>query len=508
MVSSINSCGLLGIDGYIVNVECSINTGLPSFDTVGLPDVSIKEAKERVCSALLSCGFEFPLGRVVINLAPSNIKKEGSGFDLPIALAVLICGEKVSLPDLSEYAFIAELSLGGELRPVNGILPMIIASWHSGVKKVIVAEENACEAAVVKDIEVFGAANLHKVIGHLSGIAPLSPTVSSADLTVSNVVYDCDFADVKGQAFVKRALEIAAAGGHNCLMTGSPGSGKTMLAQRLPGILPDLSFEEALEVTKIHSIAGTLSTPFINTRPFRAPHHTVSNVSLAGGGRIPRPGEVSLAHNGVLFLDEFPEFSKNALEILRQPLEDGSVTISRVNATVTYPSNFMLIAAQNPCPCGYFGDKKNQCTCSPAQVQKYQSRVSGPLLDRIDLHINVEPVDYAKLTDTSKCETSAQIKERVNAAREIQRSRYKDIGIYCNADLSSKYLERFCRLGEKESAMLENAFNRLGLSARAYTKIIKTARTIADLAGTENINSMHLAEAIGYRSLDRNRFNV
>ncbi len=506
MVSTVYSGGIIGINGYTVSVECSITSGLASFDTVGLPDAAVKESRERVISAIESTGFDFPLGKVTVNLAPGNIKKEGSGFDLPIALAVLISGRKIKLPDISDYLFIGELSLGGELRPVSGVLPMVINAWESGFKKVIVAADNAAEAAVVKDIEVYGAENLHSVLAHLSGERLLERCLPDEDLLASSgILYKYDFSDVKGQENVKRGLEIAAAGGHNCLMIGTPGSGKTMLAQRLPSILPDLSFAEALEVTKIHSIAGTLPAeiPFINTRPFRSPHHTVSTTSITGGGRMPRPGEVSLAHNGVLFLDELPEFKKSALEVLRQPLEDKEVSISRVSASVTYPCNFMLVAAMNPCPCGYFGDKKHQCTCSTPQIQRYLSKISGPLLDRIDLHIQVAPVEYSHLTDEYKAESSADIKKRVDAARKIQLERYKDIGIYNNANLDSQHLNTYCSLGDDEKAMMELAFSRLGLSARAYGRIIKVSRTIADLEGSENITVSHIAEAIQFRSLDR-----
>ncbi len=506
MVSTVYSGGIMGIDGFTVNVECSINSGLNSFDTVGLPDAAVKESKERVISAIESSGFDFPLGKITVNLAPGNVKKEGSGFDLPIAMAILVASARIRLPDISEYLFIGELSLKGDIRPVSGVLPMVINAWQSGFKKVVVAKENAAEASVVRDIEVFGAENIHRVIAHLTGDAPIERYIPDEKLlSGQTAVYKYDFADVKGQENVKRGLEIAAAGGHNCLMIGTPGSGKTMLAQRLPSILPDLSFAEALEVTKIHSIAGTLppDVPFINTRPFRSPHHTVSTTSITGGGRVPRPGEVSLAHHGVLFLDELPEFKKSALEVLRQPLEDKEVSIARVSASITYPCNFMMIAAMNPCPCGYFGDKKHQCGCSTAQIHKYLSKISGPLVDRIDLHIQVSPVEYSHLTEETKTESSAEIKKRVNRARQIQLERYRDIGIYNNANLDSKYLNEFCKLGETEKSIMELAFTRLSLSARAYSRIIKVARTIADLAGEENISAEHILEAVQYRSLDK-----
>lgn len=506
MVSKIFSSGITGIDGYTVEVECSVSSGLSTFEIVGLPDASVKEARERVLSAISSVGFDFPLGKVTVNLAPGNIRKEGSGFDLPIALSVLICSGVIPQQATDKYMFFGELSLDGMLRPLPGVLPMAIAARELGFANIILPAANAQEAAVVKDVSVFAAESLHDIILHLTKVKELEPVeISETAYFSQEIKYSMDFADVKGQESVKRGLEIAAAGGHNCIMSGPPGSGKTMLARSLPSILPSMTFEEALEVTKIHSIAGTLpkDTPFMTERPFRAPHHSLSAAALTGGGRIPRPGEVSLAHNGVLFLDEFPEFSRAALEILRQPLEDSSVTVSRVNATVTYPSNFILVAAMNPCPCGYFGDPSGQCTCSVGQIQRYLGKISGPLLDRIDIQLNVDPVKYENLADVRPAESSADIRARVNAARKRQLDRYKNEGIYCNADLSSEQLKRFCPLGETEQKVLEAAYNKFGLSARAYTRIIKVARTIADLAGDEDINFTHIAEAINYRSLDK-----
>lgn len=506
MVSKVFSSGICGINGYTVEVECSVSSGLSTFEIVGLPDASVKEARERVLSAISSVGFDFPLGKVTVNLAPGNIRKEGSGFDLPIALSVLICSGAVSPQATDGYMFLGELSLDGSLRGLPGVLPMVIAARELGFKKIILPSVNAREAAVVRDMSVFGAETLHDIILHLTQVHELAPsTANESDYFSENTKHSMDFADVKGQESVKRGLEIAAAGGHNCIMSGPPGSGKTMLARSMPSILPSMTFEEALEVTKIHSIAGTLpkDKPFMSERPFRAPHHSLSSTALTGGGRIPKPGEVSLAHGGVLFLDEFPEFSRTALEILRQPLEDSEVTVSRVNATVTYPSNFILIAAMNPCPCGFFGDPTNQCTCSVGQIQRYLAKISGPLLDRIDIQLTVEPVKYQNLADSRPAESSEEIRKRVNAARKRQLERYKDEGIYCNADLSSEQLKRFCPLGETEQKVLEAAYNKLGLSARAYTRIIKVARTIADLAGDEDINFTHIAEAINYRSLDK-----
>ena len=506
MVSKIFSSGISGIDGYTVEVECSVNSGLSSFEIVGLPDASVKEARERVLSAISSAGFDFPLGKVTVNLAPGNIRKEGSGFDLPIALSILVCSGIVSQQQTDKYMFLGELSLDGSLRGLPGVLPMVIAARELGYSNIILPQVNAKEAAVVKDVSVFGAETLHDIILHLTCTKEIASfEICQEDYFPETIKYSMDFADVKGQESVKRGLEIAAAGGHNCIMSGPPGSGKTMLARSMPSILPSMTFEEALEVTKIHSIAGTLpkDKPFMTERPFRAPHHTLSSTALTGGGRIPKPGEVSLAHNGVLFLDEFPEFSRTALEILRQPLEDSEVTVSRVNATVTYPSNFILIAAMNPCPCGFFGDPSGQCTCSVGQIQRYLGKISGPLLDRIDIQLNVEPVKYENLADSRPAESSAQIRERVNAARKRQLERFKDERIYCNADMSSEQIKRFCPLGETEQKVLEAAYNKLGLSARAYTRIIKVARTIADLAGEEDINFTHIAEAINYRSLDK-----
>ena len=509
-LSKIFSVGLLGLSGCIIETEADISFGLPAFDIVGLPDAAVKESKERVRSAISNTGFEFPMKRVTINLAPGDMKKEGPGFDLPIAVSVLITDGQIAAENAENYVFFGELSLGGELRPVTGALPMVLCAKENGIKKCILPFENAAEAAVVKDMQIFGAKTLADVVNHLSGEALISPTACDGEkLFEESSQSVLDFSDVKGQSNVKRALEIAAAGGHNCLMIGSPGSGKTMLAQRLPGILPKMSFDEAIEVTKIHSVAGTLKggTALLTARPFRNPHHTTSSVALSGGGRVPRPGEISLAHNGVLFLDELPEFRKDALEALRQPLEDGEVNISRVNATITSPCRFMLVAAMNPCPCGYFGDPKRRCTCTPTQISKYLGKISGPMLDRIDLHIDVAPVEYAHITSTEKQESSAEVRARVNRARELQRERYKEYDIYCNAQLTSKLMEKYCALGEKESEMLSAAFDRMGLTARAYSRIVKVARTIADLAGEEKISVLHIAEALQYRTLDRKYYN-
>ena len=508
MLAKVLSSAVIGVDAYLVEVEVDITRGLPYFTTVGLPETAVKESKERVKAAISNSGYAFPDDRITVNLAPAHIKKEGTGFDLPMALGILCAGGTIAQEQIKKMLFLGELSLDGRIKPVFGSLPMALAARKAGFQSIVVPLDNGPEAAVVQGLEVYAAHNLSQVVAFIKG----QTAIAAQEVDVGRLFDVCpadddNFSEVKGQEHVKRAMEIVAAGGHNLLMIGPPGAGKTMLARRLSGILPPMTFEEAIETTKIYSVLGLLNggRALITRRCFRSPHHTISDAGLIGGGAIPRPGEVSLAHHGVLFLDELPEFKKHVLEVLRQPLEDGQVTISRANSSITYPASMMLVAAMNPCPCGYYGDPLHDCCCTPAQIRRYRDRISGPLLDRIDLQIEVPHVTYKELAGETGAESSEEIRCRVTNARAIQSRRFKQTKIYCNAQMGNRHLHRYCKLEPDGNRLLESAVDNWGLSARSYQRLLKIARTIADLEQEQNVAARHVGEAIQYRALDRSR---
>lgn len=509
MFASVKSAGVFGLHSYMVEIEADISMGKTKFDVVGLPDAAVSESKERVRAAMKNSGYDYPQIHITVNLAPADIKKEGPIYDLPILIA-LMSASKQLVCDIGSCAFIGELSLGGEVHHVNGVLPMVIEARNNSIKSIFIPDDNCAEASVVDGIDVYPVKNVKQLIAHLKGEKLIEKAVFDGREDERYYSDMPDFSDVKGQFQAKRALEVAAAGGHNVIMIGPPGSGKSMLAKRIPSILPDMTFEESLETTKIYSVGGHLpkGVSLIRTRPFRSPHHTVSAPGLSGGGTIPKPGEISLAHNGVLFLDELPEFSRAAMESMRQPIEDGVVSISRVAGTLTYPCSVMLVCAMNPCPCGYFGHPTRKCTCPPGAPAKYLSKVSGPLLDRLDIHIEVPQVKFEDLSDSDRGESSAEIRARVNKARKIQQERFKGTGVKCNARMTAEMTGKYCVLTEGAAKMLKSSFDALGLSARAYDKILRVSRTIADLDSAEIIDVKHIAEALRYRSLDRKFWNA